>query len=137
MKLIGFVIAAFAFSGMAAAQDGQVDSDNTSQSGRIWSELQQSGDKRISFDQASIERGKGKFRYTGRTLFPRPDENGVIELQHLGEIRCSPKSFRIISFKALAPDGRVVTSYTPPKSAKPEPIGANTPNDKLHSEFCS
>jgi hypothetical protein len=138
MKVFGFAFAALAFSGMASAQADQVDSGNAaSQSGRIWSELQKSGDKRISFDRASIERGKGKFRYTGRTLFPRPDENGVIELQHLGEIRCFAKSFRIISFQALAPDGRVVTSYTTPKSVKPERIAANTPNDKLHSEYCS
>ena len=138
MKVIGFAIAAFAFSGMASAQESQVDSgDAASQSGRQWSELQQDGDKRISFDRASIERGKGKFRYTGRTLFPRPDENGVIELQHVGEIRCGPRDFRIISLKAYAPDGRVFTSYTPPESEKPEPIGADTPNEKLHSEFCS
>jgi hypothetical protein len=138
MKVIGFAIAALAFSGMVSAQAGQVESGNTaSHSGRIWSELQQIGDKSISFDRASIERGKGKFRYTGRTLFPRPDENGVIELQHLGEIRCAAKSFRIISLTAYAADGRVVASYTVPDSEKPGPIGANTPNDKLHSEYCS
>ena len=136
MKAIGFTIAVFALSGMASAQESQAGSGIASPPAHIWSELQQSGDKRISFDRASIERGEGMFRYVGRTLFPRPDDNGVIELQHLGEIRCSPRTFRIISFNAYAPDGRLVTSYTMPDTEKPESIAPNTPNDRLHSEYC-
>ena len=138
MKVIAFAIAALGLSGMASAQDGQADPGAAaSQSGRQWEEIQRDEDKRISFDRASIERGKDRFRYTGRTLLPRPDENGVIEIQHLGEIRCASKKFRIVSVEAYAPDGSVVASFTTPDSEKPEPIGADTPNDKLHALFCS
>ena len=136
--MIGLAVAALVFSGMASAQENQVDPGTTaSQSGRQWEEIERDEDKRISFDRASIERGEGRFRYTGRTLLPRPDENGVIEIHHRGEIRCASKKFRIISLEAYAPDGGVVASFTAPDSEKPKPIGPNTPNDKLHSLFCS
>lgn len=101
-----------------------------------WAEVRGSGPSRVFVDRNSIRFQGGSIRYIGRILYPRPDENGVVELLHLGEIGCARRDFRIIGMDILGAEGRLVHSETMPADQAPVPINSGSSNEALHTEFC-
>ena len=101
-----------------------------------WAEVTGNEGIRGFVDRRSIRVENGAIRYVGRTVFPRPDEHGVLELVHVGEIDCARRDYRTVAFDALGPGGAVVSSYTVPAEEPPVAINAGSNNEALHTEFC-
>ena len=136
MSLLRIAIAFLAFAAAASAQAGE-SAKTKSESSIVWTEMPSEEGTHIYVDRSSIKREGSMVRYRGRMVFPRPDENKVVELRHIGLIDCGRRDFRIVSFEAFNRKGRLVASHTVPASEPPQPIGPNTPNEALRAEFCS
>ena len=88
-------------------------------------------------DRRSVRFEAGMVRYTGRILYDAPQENGTVEINHVGEIDCARRTFRPVAFDALGSGGRVLGSFTPSETEVPaEAINPDSPNARLHAEHC-
>ena len=132
MKRTCFGFVALALAGAAAAQQPSGSAAPTPD----WAEVQGGDGVRAFVDRRSIRRQGDLLRYSGRILYPEPDENGVVELLHVGEIGCSARRYRTLSFEALAPGGAVVARYESPPEEPTIPINDGSNNDALHAEHC-
>lgn len=115
----------------AARSDPAVPSDLAR-----WREVPANGDVRGFYDRASVRREGGLLFYSGRIVYRTPDKNGVIALNHDGEIDCARRTFRILAFTGHAPSGAVLFSHRVPADVPAEPIGRGSNNEALHAEFC-
>jgi hypothetical protein len=76
-------------------------------------------------------------RYMGRILYDPPQENGTVEIDHVGEIDCARRTFRPIAFDTLGSGGRVLVSLRPSEADVPaQAINPDSPNARLHQEHC-
>lgn len=101
-----------------------------------WREVRSDGEVRGFYDRNSVRRQGNLLLYRGRIVYPQPDQNGVVALNHEGEIDCGRRTFRILSFSGHGPTGAVLFSHRPPDDAPAEPIGDGSNNEDLHAEFC-
>lgn len=94
------------------------------------------GDERVTayVDRSSIRRNGDLVRFDGRIVYVEPDEEGVKELLHSGEISCSRRDYRIIGFDALDASGTVIATHV--SDDPPTPINDDSPNAALHAERC-
>lgn len=132
MKRTFFGLAALVVAGAAAAQQP----GGSAAPPPDWAEVQGGDGVRAFVDRRSISRQGDLLRYSGRVVYPEPDENGIVELLHVGEIGCSARSYRTLSFEALAPGGAVVARYESPPEEPTIAINAGSNNDALHAEHC-
>ena len=125
MSLFAFA-AAVALSGAAGAyQQG---------TGPEW--VRVNGDERVTayVDRRSIRTGNGSVRFNGRIVYAEPDEEGIKELLHSGEINCARRDYRIIHFDAVDAAGNVVATHVSDDPATA--INDGSPNAALHAEYC-
>ena len=127
MKLftMGLALAIFGAATAAGAQQPAA---------RQW--VRVNGDERVTayVDRGSIRREGDLIRFDGRIVYVEPDEEGVKELQHSGEISCARRDYRIIGFQALNALGTVIATHVSEYPA--EAINDGSPNAALHAEFC-
>ena len=121
--------AAMAIAGAAGAASGQ-----PANAQREW--VRVNGDERVTayVDRQSIRRTGDLVRFDGRIVYVEPDQQGVKELLHSGEISCSRRDYRIIGFDAIDASGRVIESHVSDDPASA--INDSSPNATLHSEYC-
>ena len=94
------------------------------------------GDERVTayVDRRSIRRTGDMVRFDGRIVYVEPDEEGVKELLHSGEISCSRRDYRIVGFEALDASGRTIATHVSEEPATA--INDGSPNAALHAEYC-
>ena len=128
MRLLGAIVAVavLAFPSGAAAQQPTA---------REW--VRVNGDDRVTayVDRRSIRRNGDMVRFDGRIVYVQPDEEGVKELLHSGEISCARRDYRIIGFEALNEAGTVIATHVSEDPATA--INDGSPNAALHAEFCA
>ena len=94
------------------------------------------GDERVTayVDRRSIRRNGDLVRFDGLIEYFEPDEDGVKQLVHSGELSCARRDYRIIGFEVLDSAGTVIASHS--SEDPPTPINEDSPNAALHAEFC-
>lgn len=94
------------------------------------------GDERVTayVDRRSIRRNGDLVRFDGLIEYFEPDEDGVKQLVHSGELSCARRDYRIIGFEALDSAGTVIATHS--SEDPPTPINEDSPNAALHAEFC-
>ena len=94
------------------------------------------GDERVTayVDRRSIRRTGDMVRFDGRIVYVEPDEEGVKELLHSGEISCARRDYRILGFRALDAAGTVIATHVSEDPATA--INEGSPNATLHAEQC-
>lgn len=94
------------------------------------------GDDRVTayVDRRSIRRTGDMVRFEGRIVYVEPDEEGVKELLHSGEISCSRRDYRIIGFEAINAAGTVIATHVSEDPATA--INEGSPNAAMHAEYC-
>lgn len=122
--------AALALPGAAGAQ-GQ-----GAGGGGEWSEVSGAGQGRGFVDRGSIRLEGGKLSYRGRTLLPKPDAQGVVEIVHQGEIDCRAKTFRILVLELFGPGGAKRGAFPMPAEEPAVAVEPGSSNDQLHREHC-
>ena len=136
MKQAMLGIMALAAQGASAAQAPAPERIVAPNPDSEWREVEGADGMRAFIDRRSIRLEDGALRYVGRLVYERPDEHGVLELVHLGEINCARNDYRTIGFDALGASGQVVASHRLPAENAPQPVNPESPNGNLHAEFC-
>ena len=128
MRLFGasVAVAVLAFSFSAGAQQPAAARD--------W--VRVNGDDQVTayVDRRSIRRTGDMVRFDGRIVYVEPDEEGVKELLHSGEISCARRDYRIIGFEALDASGNVIATHVSEDPATA--INEGSPNATIHAEQC-
>jgi hypothetical protein len=133
LALAAVAAAVLALPGAAGAAGAQAQGGG---GGGEWSEVSGAGQGRGFVDKASIRLEGGKLSYRGRTLLPKPDAQGVVEIVHQGEIDCRAKTFRILVLELFGPGGAKMGAFPMPAEEPAIPIPEGSSNGTLHAEHC-
>lgn len=102
-----------------------------------WLEVNRDDEATGYVDRRSLRLEAGRLRYVGRIVYAAPQEDGSVQIDHVGEIDCARRSYRLVAFDVLGTGGRVIGAFTPSEAEVPaEAINDGSPNARLHAEHC-